>query len=83
VSKVPDLGLFMTGGDTALAAVRAVGGKVVRVYSEIEPGIPVIGISTGGEKSAEVRAVTKAGGFGADDTMLKAFDCLKERRCLR
>ena len=81
VSNVPDVGLFLTGGDTAFAAIRAIDGKVIHVYREIEQGVPVIGICTANR--AEVLAVTKAGGFGADDTMLKAFSCLREERCLR
>ena len=84
VEEVPDLRLFLTGGDTALAAVRALGACVVDVHRQIICGVPAITIPAliAGRRRT-VTAVTKAGGFGGDETMARAFRCLRGEQCWR
>jgi D-threonate/D-erythronate kinase len=65
-------GLILTGGDTARAVCRHLGATGVHVVAEIEPGVPA-GRLLGG---AGLPAVTKAGAFGSDDTLVHALDQL-------
>ncbi len=61
-------GLVLTGGDTAVAVGRALGGRGLRLGGEVEPGIP-FGWLVG---PRPYRVVTKAGGFGGRDALAKA-----------
>jgi uncharacterized protein YgbK (DUF1537 family) len=76
VSGLSDEGLFdalvLTGGDTAVGVARRLGASGVRLQDEIEPGVPV-GTMIG---PRPYRVVTKAGGFGAPDTLVKAVQTL-------
>jgi len=59
--------LVLTGGETAVGVARRLGAVGIRLEEEVEPGIPtgsLIGPSP-------YRVVTKAGGFGEPDTLVR------------
>lgn len=67
-------GLVLTGGDTALAAIRALESSTIRLYGEVEPGIPWGVLWDGPHRGLPV--VTKAGGFGANDALIRSIERL-------
>ncbi|MBO0721966.1 MAG: four-carbon acid sugar kinase family protein [Blastocatellia bacterium] len=67
-------GIVLSGGDTAEAVARCFEADGIRLLGEITPGIPW-GRFIGG-KAAGIRVATKAGGFGADEALVKAVDFL-------
>ncbi|XEC95924.1 four-carbon acid sugar kinase family protein [Paenibacillus tarimensis] len=68
--------LVLTGGDTARQVLLQLGASEIELIDEVEPGIPVGRLS--GEDSCFV--ITKAGGFGNDDSLNNAIDILKAER---
>ena len=76
VAGLSEEGLFdalvLTGGDTAVHVSRALGGEGILLEEEVEAGVPFGTLI--GPKPYPV--VTKAGGFGAPDTLLKALRTL-------
>ena len=68
--------LFVTGGETALALLDALGATGIRLIEEVEPGVP-LGLTRG---AFTVPVVTKAGAFGNADTLRR---CLHHFRRLR
>lgn len=73
----PHIGaLFATGGETALAILRALGVTGVQLVAEIEAGVP-LGLSQG---ALTIPVVTKAGAFGDARTLA---GCLRHLRRLR
>ena len=60
-------GLFLTGGSTARACLRALGVSGLRLESEPLPGIAA-GVAIGGRWDGRP-VITKAGGFGAPDAI--------------
>lgn len=72
VSVLSDEGLFdalvLTGGDTAVHVARSLGARGIRVDGEIEPGVPVGNLIS----DPPYRVITKAGGFGMPETLLRA-----------
>jgi uncharacterized protein YgbK (DUF1537 family) len=74
VAAVPELGLVLTGGTTALAVATALGARELRVLAEVAEGLPL------GELVADrqrVPVVTKSGGFGARDALRRAAEALE------
>jgi len=68
-------GLFLSGGDIAMASCRRLKVSAIKVHGEIEPGVPageIIGGQYGG-----MRVVTKAGGFGTEEAMVKSIEYLE------
>ncbi|MCW4014220.1 MAG: hypothetical protein NWF07_14710 [Candidatus Bathyarchaeota archaeon] len=65
-------GLILTGGATALAVTQRLGIKNIEILDEVEPGIPVLRLD-------QTLAVTKAGGFGQPDTLIRATKYLKRK----
>jgi uncharacterized protein YgbK (DUF1537 family) len=59
-------GLMVFGGDTTFAVIQALGCTTIRPIGEVAPGIPV---SVAVTPRANLTLVTKAGGFGAEDTV--------------
>jgi len=59
--------LVLSGGDIAAAVCRALEADALWLHGEVEPGVPH-GILLGG-LGAGIRVVTKAGGFGDDETV--------------
>jgi len=64
-------GLILTGGATALSVCKALEVEDFEILEEVEPGIPLLSL-TGG-----LRAVTKAGGFGGEDALIKIVKHLR------
>ena len=64
--------LVITGGETAVGVARRLGAVGIRLEGEVEPGVPV-GTLIG---PRPYRVVTKAGGFGEPDTLVRAVEKL-------
>lgn len=67
-------GLIATGGDTALAAARALGADGFQLRRELEPGI-AMGILTGPHP---LPMITKAGGFGDAGSLVRLCQALRD-----
>lgn len=65
-------GIIITGGATAKAIISKLGGKNIELLDEAQPGLPVIRLD-------HVLCITKAGGFGQPDTLIKATQYLKRK----
>jgi uncharacterized protein YgbK (DUF1537 family) len=70
VRTQPD-GIFLTGGDTAAAVWRHLGASAVRLAGEVLPGV-IWGTWVGGAMAARP-VITKAGAFGAPETLLRLY----------
>lgn len=68
--RAPFDGLVLTGGETAEAALRALGAHGIDLHDEPEPGI-ARGTLAGPAGLPPVPVVIKAGGFGDDRTLLR------------
>jgi uncharacterized protein YgbK (DUF1537 family) len=68
-------GLFLSGGDIAVEVCRRLKVSAIRVHGEVEPGVPA-GELIGGQYQG-MRVVTKAGGFGTEEAMVKAISYLE------
>ena len=81
----PPGGLMLSGGDTAVKVAAALGCSGFSVETEALPGIPcghfVLDRTARGSSAAvnQIPVVTKAGGFGAADAILRILDYLEER----
>ena len=64
--------LVVSGGDTASLVLRAMGACAIELIAEIVPGVP-LGVIRGGGFDG-LPAVTKSGGFGDRDTLVKVAD---------
>ena len=69
-------GVALTGGDTAKAVCGQLGGVGIKIWEEVEPGIP-LGRLVGEQ---ELLVVTKAGGFGTPEALVNALDAIKRDR---
>ncbi|HVG95271.1 MAG TPA: four-carbon acid sugar kinase family protein [Chloroflexota bacterium] len=67
------LGLILTGGETALAVCRAMGGTAIEVVGEALPGVPLGVLHLPG---GPVAVATKSGGFGAADALRRTAEAL-------
>jgi uncharacterized protein YgbK (DUF1537 family) len=63
-------GMFLTGGDTAIHILRAAGARGLRLESELEAGVPA-GRLIGGFLHG-LPVVTKGGGFGDEETLVRS-----------
>jgi uncharacterized protein YgbK (DUF1537 family) len=63
--------LILTGGETASFVLRALGATGINLAGEIAPGIPW-GMVEGGIADG-CTVVTKSGGFGQRDALVRAF----------
>jgi uncharacterized protein YgbK (DUF1537 family) len=71
-SAHPDLaGLVLTGGDTARAVMRALDIPSLRIVGAVAAGVPI-----GQAPDRPLRLVTKAGGFGKPDILVRALHAL-------
>jgi D-threonate/D-erythronate kinase len=70
-------GIVLSGGDTAEAVARCFNAGGIRLEGEIVPGVPW-GRFIGGA-AAGIPVATKAGGFGADESLVEAVDFLASR----
>lgn len=71
-------GVVATGGDGASAVLNALRAGGIALVDEVTGGVP-LGTLTGGP-AAGLPIVTKAGGFGADDVLIRAARAVRERR---
>ncbi len=69
-------GLFLTGGDIAIAVASALGAEGYRIQSEVAPCIPC-GTFVNSEID-DLPVITKAGGFGTDSTLCDALYFIEE-----
>ncbi|HEX2741405.1 MAG TPA: four-carbon acid sugar kinase family protein, partial [Rubrobacter sp.] len=67
-------GLVLTGGSTAVKVSRRLGASGIRLEGEVETGIP-LGTLIG---PRPYPVVTKAGGFGGPDTLVRAVEALAQ-----
>jgi len=65
-------GLVLTGGATALGVARRLGASGIRLEGEVEAGVPT-GTLIG---PRPYPVVSKAGGFGGPDTLVRAVEAL-------
>jgi len=73
--NIHDFALVLTGGDTALSLINAIGAEAIEIEGELLEGI-VIGYLRGGRWDG-LTVVTKAGAFGGDDSLLRIFKLLE------
>lgn len=71
--------LFITGGDTAAGICKKLGVKKLNIIDELLTGIPLSLAET--TNYGDFNIVTKAGGFGTEDSITKIVMKLKERMC--
>ncbi len=64
-------GLILTGGDIAAATLRHLGATAAEVVGEVEDGLPVL-------RTGPFHVVTKAGGFGDEFSLVRAYQRLSE-----
>ena len=64
--------LFATGGETACALLDRLGVQGIRLFEEVEPGVP-LGLTIG---DVALPVVTKAGAFGGEETLVRWLDRL-------
>ncbi len=75
LSAAPASALVVTGGSTALAVATALEARSLRLLDEIGPGVAL------GElllADRPVPVITKSGGFGRPDALLRAVELLEE-----
>jgi len=66
-------GLILTGGETARAILTGWGVHALELVGELEAGIPLSYTLD----ARPVPVITKAGAFGADDSLARAWRLLK------
>jgi len=66
--------LVLTGGDLAMGVYTRLSATALRIEDEVLPGIPLSSLADG--PYANLRLVTKAGGFGEKDAMVKIIQYL-------
>ncbi|QNK33316.1 four-carbon acid sugar kinase family protein [Serratia sp. JUb9] len=69
-------GLFLTGGDIAIAVARALGAEGYRINGEVAPCVPC-GAFINSEID-DLPVITKAGGFGGETTLRDALYFIEE-----
>jgi uncharacterized protein YgbK (DUF1537 family) len=67
--------LLLTGGETAIAVLRTLGAGGLSLAGELEPGV-ALGTLVGGPLDGLV-LVTKAGGFGDADTLVRIWEAAR------
>ncbi len=67
--------VILTGGETAVEAYKAMKALGLMIEGEVLPGVTMSRLVGG--KHEGLGVVTKAGGFGEDDTIVKAVEYLK------
>ncbi len=59
--------LIITGGDTAIGVCKVLGINSLNMLDEVLPGISLSSVNN--DKYGDIRLITKAGGFGEEDTL--------------
>ncbi|MFU1933611.1 nucleotide-binding domain containing protein, partial [Bordetella avium] len=70
-----------TGGDGARQVLAALGANGIALVDEVMGGVP-LGTLIGGA-AAGLPVVTKAGGFGSEDVLVRAVRAIRDRRFKR
>jgi len=70
-------GLVLTGGETANHVLRALGTSALKIREEVLPGIPLV--QTWGGNFEGLPVITKAGGFGRKEALLKIISYLRRK----
>jgi uncharacterized protein YgbK (DUF1537 family) len=78
MDAVAPAALVLTGGDTARAVCAAIGAQALEISREAAPGVP-ISLFQGGRWDG-LPVVTKAGGFGDPDTLVRVIQVLEAMR---
>lgn len=73
-------GLVLTGGDTAKAVCSELMISEMELYSEVEPGLPFGRLRSG---DCSYWAVTKAGGFGHEQSLVNVVEYMANKRRVR
>jgi uncharacterized protein YgbK (DUF1537 family) len=71
-------GVVVTGGDGARALVEALDASAINLRDEVVTGVP-IGTLVGGPATG-LTIVTKAGGFGDDNALVRAVESVRYGR---
>ncbi|MGE8682433.1 MAG: D-threonate kinase [Achromobacter marplatensis] len=74
-------GVIATGGDGARSVLVALAARGIALVDEVMGGVP-LGTLTGG-MAAGLPVVTKAGGFGTEDVLVRAVRAIRDRRFKR
>lgn len=74
-------GVVATGGDGARSVLVALGARGIALVDEVMGGVP-LGTLTGGTATG-LPVVTKAGGFGTEDVLVRAVRAIRDRRFKR
>ena len=74
-------GVVATGGDGARSVLLALQANGIALVDEVMGGVP-LGTLTGGT-AAGLPVVTKAGGFGTEDVLVRAVRAIRDRRFKR
>ena len=77
LADIPVGALFVTGGEIAVRVLEALGVSTIQIAGEVAPGVPWGRISVDGRT---VTFITKAGGFGDDDILLRVIELLRTPR---
>lgn len=78
IAQAPVGGVVLTGGDTAAAVLRALNCRAVDLGGEVMPGLGWGWLADGPYEGLPL--VTKAGGFGREDALLKAVRFIRSKR---
>ncbi len=78
VTRIGAAGVVATGGDGARQVLRSLNAGGIALVDEVTGGVP-LGTLTGG-KAPGLPVVTKAGGFGGEDVLVRAARAIRERR---
>lgn len=81
VTETGAAGVVATGGDGARQTLMALSANGIALVDEVMGGVP-LGTMTGG-KAAGLPVVTKAGGFGTEDVLVRAVRAIRDRRFKR
>jgi len=76
VETRPDASVVATGGDVARAVLDRFDCGALDVLDEVSPGIPLCALRGG--KRPGIRIVTKAGGFGKNESLKMAVELLEK-----
>ncbi len=68
--------IFVTGGDTASMVLSAIGADSIAIQHEVVTGVPW-GVLSGGSFDG-LPVVTKSGGFGAPDTLIRVAEFFRD-----
>ncbi len=71
--------MLLTGGETATAVLEALDVKLVQVRGEAAPGLAWFEIPAA--DGSTIACISKSGGFGSEDTLVKALTKDKLREC--